>query len=269
MKGSRYLAVVAVLAASSIARAADLPVTYTVEEKPLKAAVAGTPLTFELYTDNACSGPVAHSEVVNIEDAELIVKLKPFNPKNAMKKPNTVEVRRTLTGLPVVSKSYLKVTGSGVIPVGGTCQVQGSTAAAGPVVKDANGVVVGTYLGAAGSFGDLFIVKVSPTIAAKIALGSDQALRGSDCVFFSGADCTGSAFVRTQDNFFGGGITPTGVVGSTVYAGSGVTANHTISSCGCDSVGGCFNSCGSSINGVPATAVDLSGVVAPFHIDMQ
>lgn len=33
------------------ARAADLPVSYSVEQTPLKPVLAGTSLTFELYND--------------------------------------------------------------------------------------------------------------------------------------------------------------------------------------------------------------------------
>jgi hypothetical protein len=39
----------AVLLLAHVADAADLPVSYTVEEKALKAAVAGTNATFGLY----------------------------------------------------------------------------------------------------------------------------------------------------------------------------------------------------------------------------
>jgi hypothetical protein len=123
---TRLLLLAALLLLPHRAIAADVPVTYTVEEKPLKAVVAGTPLTFELYTDSACSGPIAHSQVVNVEDTERIVRLKPFNPKNATKKPNTAELRKTLAGVNEDGVLFLKVTGEGIAPVGGACQAQGS-----------------------------------------------------------------------------------------------------------------------------------------------
>ncbi len=134
MKGSRYLAVVAVLVVSSFARAADLPVTYTVDDKALKAAVAGTNVTFDLYTDSACAGPIAHTETVPIENVELISKLKLGVPKGAMvKPPKTDELHHTLTGVTGSGNLYLKVSGTGVVPVGTDCQVQSASIQTGSI----------------------------------------------------------------------------------------------------------------------------------------
>lgn len=60
-----------------------LPVSYTVDEKALKAAVAGTNVTFDLYTDSACSGPIAYTETLPIENVEIISRLKLRMPKGA------------------------------------------------------------------------------------------------------------------------------------------------------------------------------------------
>ena len=49
------------LVCGTFAVAADLPVRYTVDDKALKGAVAGTNLTFQLFSDAACSGSPAHS----------------------------------------------------------------------------------------------------------------------------------------------------------------------------------------------------------------
>ncbi len=127
MKALRLLALAAVIAAPCVARAADLPVSYTVDEKMLKLAIAGTNVTFDLYTDSACAGPIAHTETVAIENVDIISRLKLFKAKGALvKPPKTDELRHTLTGVAVTVSGalYLKVTGTGVSPLSGACQIQ-------------------------------------------------------------------------------------------------------------------------------------------------
>ena len=59
-------------------------VRYTVEEKPLKAAVAGTSLTFALYSDAACTTLVQSAPVaVAVEDGTLIL-LSEHLPKRVL-----------------------------------------------------------------------------------------------------------------------------------------------------------------------------------------
>ena len=127
MRLTRVAALAAVVFVPLAASAADLPVTYTVQEKPFKAAVAGTPLTFELYNDSVCTHLVA-SVAVPVEDITLISKLKLFTPKGGTKLPNTVELRTKLTTYEDPSSDYsslaLKVIGAAVVPVGGACQAQ-------------------------------------------------------------------------------------------------------------------------------------------------
>src|SRR5438034_720605 len=114
----------ALLVLPSLVSAADLPVRYTVQDKPLKAAIAGTSLTFQLFSDPACTNPPAYSTAVLIENVTLITKLKQFTPKNDAKLPNTDELSVTLPGVTTGGNLYLKVTGTGVVPVGGACQAQ-------------------------------------------------------------------------------------------------------------------------------------------------
>jgi hypothetical protein len=124
------------------AAAADLEVRYSVEEKPLKAAVSGTQLTFALYTDDACAD-LAQSFVVNVENVSLLSKLKQMTPKNDTKLPNTVELRTALAGVTAGGNLHLRVTGTGVTPVGGACQAQAAHLAA--VVRDTNGAFVSSF----------------------------------------------------------------------------------------------------------------------------
>ncbi len=105
------------------ARAADLPVSYTLAEKPFKAAVTGTSLSFALFSDAACVSQVYISAVL-VENVALITKIKQFTPKNDTKLPNTLQLQNTLAGVAAHGNLYLKVTGAGVTPVAGACQAQ-------------------------------------------------------------------------------------------------------------------------------------------------
>jgi hypothetical protein len=111
------------LALPLAARAADVPTTYTVNDTALKAAIAGTNLTFTLYTDAACTQQ-AYQQVVPIETVAFVSRLKRFTPKSAPKGPNIDEVHETLTGVSAAGNLYLTVSGTGITPVGGACQVQ-------------------------------------------------------------------------------------------------------------------------------------------------
>jgi len=118
----------------AFAAAADVPVSYTVDEKPLKAASAGTSLAFEVYGNVTCT-TLVHTAAVPIEDVSLLVRLKQLTPKNDVKLPNTVELRATLPGVPVPGPYYLKVTdvGGTIVPVGSSCQAQ-AAGAGGPAI---------------------------------------------------------------------------------------------------------------------------------------
>ena len=124
----RFALLAGALLMARTASAADLPVSYLVEDKPLKAAVAGTPITFELYTDNTCT-TLAQSIPVAVENISILSRLKQLTPKNDTKLPNTVELRTTLAGVTELGNLYLKVTGTGVVAVGEACQSQASQVA--------------------------------------------------------------------------------------------------------------------------------------------
>jgi hypothetical protein len=66
--------------------AADLPVSYLVEDKPLKEAITGTSLTFT-FSDTTCATPV-YSVFVNAENVSVLSKLKQATPKGDTKHPN-------------------------------------------------------------------------------------------------------------------------------------------------------------------------------------
>jgi hypothetical protein len=125
---------VLVLALPAYVGATDIPVSYLVEQKPLKDAVAGTSLTFELFTDTACSAPAAHAAAIEVDAISVITKLVRVIPKGADKSPNVAELRATLPTVTVPGNLWLKVSGAGIVPSGGVCQAQSGHVA--PVAFD-------------------------------------------------------------------------------------------------------------------------------------
>jgi hypothetical protein len=64
-----------------------------VNDTALKAAIAGTTLTFTVYSDAGCTQQV-HQQAVPIENVTLVSRLKVFTAKSApVKSPKTAELR--------------------------------------------------------------------------------------------------------------------------------------------------------------------------------
>jgi hypothetical protein len=76
-----------------------------------------------LFTDSSCATPVA-TQVVDVETANLIEIIKPLKVKNGPKPPPTARIDHVMTGVTPEAAFYLTVTGTGVMPVGGACQLQ-------------------------------------------------------------------------------------------------------------------------------------------------
>jgi hypothetical protein len=114
MKRLRLLVFAAAVGVVAVpAGAADLPVTYLVQEQPLKTAVAGTSQSFDLYSDAACAALV-HTQLVPVEQVDVLSRLKLLTPRGAAKAPRTTELRHTLSGVPAAEASYLRVSGVGI-----------------------------------------------------------------------------------------------------------------------------------------------------------
>src|SRR5438876_7081143 len=89
--GSLLLAI-----APMIAQGADLPVSYLVNLNALRAsAPAGTPPTFALYIDDACTTEVA-SQVANVENANVLECITQLTPTGATTAPPTARLTATL-----------------------------------------------------------------------------------------------------------------------------------------------------------------------------
>jgi hypothetical protein len=119
--------------------AADLPVSYLAERQPLRAAVtAANSLTFALFRDLACTVAVT-SQPVSIDAVTSIETLRQLALRNTPAPPPTVRLTTTLHGVTTGGTLYLRVTGPGVVGVGGDCQVQAAQVT--PHLPVVNGIV--------------------------------------------------------------------------------------------------------------------------------
>lgn len=216
---TRLALLVSLLALPLRAAAADLPVRYLAEEKPLKAAVAGTSLAFELYGDNACT-TLIQSVLVNVEDVTILSKLTQMTPKNDTKLPSTVELRATLNGVPNGAVSHLKVTGTGVTPVGGACQAQAQTTVPGLVLKDSLGTVLGPAVpdfacNGTGRFMAMIQTVSGVVLAGPYFNGTALTTCTGNYVYFASTNCSGTAlsFPQLPQQL----VISAGVVNSTLY----------------------------------------------------
>lgn len=192
MRSIPMLAALALLAPLA-AQAADLPVRYTVDEKQLKNAISGTNLTFQLYSDATCT-TVVDTSVVTIDAVTIRERIKQFKPKNGAAQLKVVELHRTFTTA-ATGNLYLKVTGTGVVAVGGACQPQAAAiaggAGGGAVIKDGLGIVMGPTLDGAS-----FLTQVGPQLV-RLGVVATEYVYGSS-VFHAGLACTGQGYAFTQ-----------------------------------------------------------------------
>lgn len=188
------LAVLAPLAAS----AADLPVRYTVDEKQLKNAISGTNLTFELYSDAACTTMV-DSAVVTIDNVGVRERVKQFKPKSGAAQAKIVELHQTMLGVTASGNLFLKVTGTGVVPVGGACQAQAaavaSVAGGGTVIRDSLNTVLGPSLD-----GVSFLSQVGPDLVRLTVTENGYSYYGY--VYYGAPSCGGQAYAYPSPGLF-------------------------------------------------------------------
>jgi hypothetical protein len=122
---TRLASILALLLAATAARAANVPVRYTLSATALKESAAGTVWTFELHGDAACSSLI-DSAAVPIEDVALFTRQSLFTPRGTTRRPRAVELRHTLEGVSASGPLFVRVVGIGVepVPVGAACQAQ-------------------------------------------------------------------------------------------------------------------------------------------------
>lgn len=202
---------------SVVVHAADIPVRYTVNDTTLKAAINGTPLTFELFANSTCTGPAAFSTSIPVQDVSVISRLKVFKAKGGTSAPpKTAEIASTLTGVTTIGNLFLKVTGLGIVAVGEACQAQAASvqstvliaAVPPPVVKAANGAIVAVVGGVSNSGEAQFLV---PGFTPPPHLGLDRTgipQGTTNVIFFASSDCSGPALL---DQDYQAGVSPAAV----------------------------------------------------------
>jgi len=113
------------LGLASVAGAADIQVSYRVDAKLLKKnTLAGTSLAFQLFTDSTCATSAGGPQNANVEAVTLIEQPKLIKVKGGPTPPSVAEIRYTMTGITPQPAFYATVTGTGITPVGGSCQLQ-------------------------------------------------------------------------------------------------------------------------------------------------
>ena len=131
-----FFVLAALVGLASVAGAADIQVGYRDDAQSLKSSTpAGTPQTFQLYTDSACATSAGGPQVVNVEAVTLIEAPKLIKVKNGPKPPQVAEIAYTMTGITPQPAFYAKVTGAGITPIGSACQLQ--TASVGGTIPPA------------------------------------------------------------------------------------------------------------------------------------
>ena len=134
MQRTIALLTMALLAFPVSSLAFDVSVSYDVNAKNFKQVQTGDALSFELYTDPACSD-LLHSEMILAGTAALSVeKVKAGKVKGQKPKPlSPLRLRATLAPASVDEEVFLMVGGVGITPAGLTCQPQFVTGAPEPI----------------------------------------------------------------------------------------------------------------------------------------
>jgi hypothetical protein len=228
----RRLAVVlatvsSIVAAASSASAADLRVRYLLEERSLRSVEAASPVVIALFGDPACA-TVASTTTLALRDVDLLARVGTTTLRGAPKAPKTAELAHTLVNVPAVAPLYARVTGPGVVPVGGDCQVQTVAVPAQnvPVIVDAAGAVLGPYAVAADTGFPVWLRAFDGlTYAVSIEWGE---LRGvTDILYFEAADCSSPPLLFTdiypQLLFF-----PSALRGDTLYHPIAAPSSRTV-----------------------------------------
>jgi hypothetical protein len=132
----RAQALIALLALTTAPAAADpVPLAYAVDYKTLKQNVrVAEQLTFALFSDAACTTPIAPAFVRNAGDATIVFeKVTRISLAGPQAKPAGIALLRTTADLadPPPARVYLEVSGYPIHAAGEECQVQ-SVAVPGP-----------------------------------------------------------------------------------------------------------------------------------------
>lgn len=286
-----FFVLAALIGLGSVAGAADIQVSYRVDAKLLKKNTpAGTSLAFQLFTDSTCATSAGSPQNANVEAVTLIEQPKLIKVKGGPTPPSVAEIRYTLTGVTPKPAFYAIVTGTGITPVGGTCQLQpGGPRLPIAVARDAVGAFVGT-VGLVPDFAPsrTVILIDDPAGTLAFAISSKGELNDYAIFYTENADCSGARFLQPgQGNPGPGGVKvaltsvkklwvqtspdQTATVNGVLSESASVNSAADCGSATFVPPHGCCGPVGPATGSFPpATAVrDLSGFTFPLRVSLE
>jgi microcystin-dependent protein len=104
-------------------QAAELPVSYLVDQAKIKTVANGSSLFFQLFANASCSGDPLLTQEVAIEDIALLEDLRLLKRTGAASLAKTARISHVLNGVTHHPLFFLKVLGAFPLP-GEECQQQ-------------------------------------------------------------------------------------------------------------------------------------------------
>jgi len=195
-------------------------------------AVAGTPFTFQLFSDSVCTALV-QSQIAPVDAVDL-VQLRLLKPRGGGSVPKAAEIRHTLIGVPAVAPLYLKVSGTGVLALGSDCQPQPITSAGSApppppagvlVVKDANDTVVGNFIGTSSGSGDVARIVAGRAVHLRVFNQGTPSISGDSLLAFGDSTCSTPPLGLFDLSVVSSDVFPNvQIIGQTLYYPVGPTA---------------------------------------------
>ena len=193
----RYpLLALALVLTSPAAWADDAPVNYTVVRRDLRMNTFSTDLlTFEIHGTSACDNAL-HTELIAAGNLDIVwdrvstFRIRQQSPKH----PTAARLHVVLNPPDGIRGRYLRVTGPGINPIGGDCQVQSGGRAGTLGLFDGNGDLIGLAGGVLG-----VMSAYSEELGLTIPVDHEGEL-GKPALYFSQANCQGQAYVAGTGN---------------------------------------------------------------------
>lgn len=198
---------------TSHATAADVAVRYLAERAPLRAAAPTALVRVELHPDPGCSAPIAATTVA-LGALDAVTAVERVKLRGAHAGPRLVELRHVVHGVPAVPAVYARITGDGVAPATGDCQLQAIAAppgAAWPLVRDADGAPMGA-VAIVTSYGGNGVIADDGHGAYAIAYGRHALAAVDYYLSYATPDCSGTPYLALGWNAIVGSSSVEGVI---------------------------------------------------------
>lgn len=104
---------------------AEVAVQYRINATSFKQVQAGDTLTFNLYSDSGCTN-LLFTQALSADNSAITYQQAKFvKVKGGATPPQVIILTAELSTSPSLGPVLMKVTGTGIVPVGDDCQVQG------------------------------------------------------------------------------------------------------------------------------------------------